>query len=185
MLLVDYGAHGAMGIIINRPTRLSLAKVFPSIAPLGSHQYKLYIGGPVSPGQIVLLLRTDRPLRDTAHVFANIFFSASEDTLRQLLLSSDHGEGFHAYRGYAGWGPGQLEDEVGRGDWYLVSADSRSLFEMEPSEIWHELLHQSAGLWVQNAARNCRLVATRTIIGRWQQSCGSPQLVASAPRPLG
>jgi putative AlgH/UPF0301 family transcriptional regulator len=97
----------------------------------------------------VLLLCSDRQLQDTAHVFANIFFSASEDTLRQLLARSDDRERFHAYVGYAGWGPGQLEQEVMRGDWHLVSPDARTVFDAEPSEIWHELLRQSAGLWVQ------------------------------------
>lgn len=150
VLLVDYGAHGAMGLIINRPTRTRLAKVFPGITPLFSRQDKLYLGGPVAQERLGLLLRTDRHLKEAAHVFANIFFSsASEDTLKRLLSGSEQGENFHAYRGHAGWGPGQLEDEVSRGDWHLVSPDSRIVFDAEPSEIWHELLRQSAGLWVQ------------------------------------
>ncbi|MFZ0254113.1 MAG: YqgE/AlgH family protein [Gammaproteobacteria bacterium] len=151
VLLVDYGAHGAMGLIINRPTRTSLSKVFPAITPLLSRQDRLYIGGPVAQEQIVLLLRTERHPKEAAHVFANIFFSANEDTLRQVLSGSEQGESFHAYVGHAGWGPGQLEDEVSRGDWHLVLPDSRIVFDAEPSEIWHELLRQSAGLWVQRS----------------------------------
>lgn len=154
VLLVDHGAHGAMGLIINRPTRVSLDMVFPEVVPpLLARHHRLYIGGPVAPEQVTLLLRSDRQLQDAAHVFADIFFSVSEDRLRQLLSTSPERESFHAYVGYAGWGPGQLEDEVGRGDWHLVSPDSRTVFDAEPSEIWHELLRENAGLWVRRSAR--------------------------------
>jgi putative transcriptional regulator len=153
VLLLDYGAHGAMGLIINRPTRVSLSKVFPSIVPLLTREDKLYLGGPVAQERIVLLLRTDRRLKNASHVFANIFFSASEDTLREVLAGSGRTERFHAYVGYAGWGPGQLEDEVRQGDWHLLSPDARTVFDAEPSEIWHELLRESAGLWVRRSDR--------------------------------
>lgn len=148
VLLVDYGAQGAMGLVINRPTNVRLADVFPTIGPLRRRPDRLYIGGPVAPEQIILLLRTDRRLKQVAHVFANVFLSGSEATLKQLLAELDRSESFHAYVGYAGWAPGQLEDEVSRGDWRLVSPDSSILFDVEPSEIWHELLRRSSGLWV-------------------------------------
>ncbi len=149
VLLVNYGARGAMGLIINRRTGLSLGKVLPAIAPLLGHQDRLYVGGPVAQEQVLLLFRTDRQPKNTAHVVGHIFFGASEDSLREVLSRSKQGERFHAYLGYAGWGPGQLEDEVSRGDWHLVSADAGTAFDAEPSDIWHDLLRQSTGLWVR------------------------------------
>ncbi|MGF1613553.1 MAG: YqgE/AlgH family protein [Gammaproteobacteria bacterium] len=148
VLLLDYGTHGAMGLVINRPTNVRLSDVFPTIGPLRSRSDRLYMGGPVAQQQIMLLLRTDRRLKQVAHIFANIFLSGSEATLKQLLAEWDRSASFHAYVGYAGWAPGQLEDEVNRGDWRLVSPDSRILFDVEPLEIWHELLRRSSGLWV-------------------------------------
>lgn len=149
VLLVDYGAQGAMGLIINRPTGLTLSEVFPAIGPRFSARHRLYVGGPVAPEQVMLLFRTEQQPKNTVHVFGDIFLGASADSLRQVLSRSEHGESFHAYVGYAGWGPGQLEDEVSRGDWHLLSPDSRTVFDAEPSEIWHELLRQSTGLWVR------------------------------------
>lgn len=161
VLLVDYGPEGARGLIINRPTRVSLSKVFPSVVPSSAGQDTLYLGGPVAQERMVLLLRSNQRPKDAAHVFANIFFTASEDTLRELLSDPVRDRSFHIYVGYTGWGPGQLENEVNRGDWYLVSPDSRTVFDTEPSEIWQELLRASAGLWVRRGG-NARFIGDAT-----------------------
>lgn len=148
VLLVDYGLRGAMGIVINQPTKVMLAEVIPAISQLADRQDPLYLGGPVARDQILLLMRTHRRPADAAHVFADIFFSASETALKQVLEQQDSNDHFHAYLGYAGWAPGQLEDEVARGDWYISAGQAATVFEQEPSEIWNKLIQQNSGLWV-------------------------------------
>lgn len=149
VLLVNYGVGGAMGVVINRPTNVMLSKVFPAISQLVGRQDLLYLGGPVAQDRILLLMRTAQQLNGAEHVFEDIFVSISETDLQVMLSRPDPRERFHAYVGYAGWGPGQLEDEIARGDWHPIAASADTVFDADPSEIWQELLQQSAGFWVR------------------------------------
>ena len=53
------------------------------------------------------------------------------------------------YAGYAGWIPGQLDAELARGDWIVTPADTESIFEAPPDEVWQELMRRNAGRWVR------------------------------------
>lgn len=149
VLLVDYSSHGAMGIVINQPTEVMLTEVIPAISQLADRQEPLYLGGPVARDRILLLMRTHHRPVDAAHVFGDIFFSASQMALKQMLAQEDPDNYFHAYLGYAGWAPGQLEDEVARGDWYISAGQATVVFDQEPSEMWNRLIQQNSGLWVR------------------------------------
>ncbi|NIP94237.1 MAG: DUF179 domain-containing protein, partial [Akkermansiaceae bacterium] len=50
--------------------------------------------------------------------------------------------------GYAGWGPGQLDQELSRGDWFLSPAEESLVFDRSADEIWPELIEKSGGQWV-------------------------------------
>jgi putative transcriptional regulator len=52
------------------------------------------------------------------------------------------------YVGHAGWAPGQLDNEVERGDWHIVPADIDTLFRKPAENMWSELIQRSAGRWV-------------------------------------
>ncbi len=140
-----------MGVIVNRRTDLTLSSVLPDIEELAERSDQLFVGGPVASSQITLLIRAVDPPRNSQHVFNDVYFSGSLATLMDYLQSQELVRAMHAYAGYAGWGPGQLEGEVGRGDWNLVSADAETVFSESPEEMWPELIRESSGLWVRGA----------------------------------
>ena len=63
----------------------------------------------------------------------------SRDTLARLC-SLERGR-FHCYSGYAGWGPGQLEREIGEGTWLVSAADPKLVLEARPEDVWSRSLH--------------------------------------------
>ncbi len=151
VLLVAHDEDGAMGVIVNRRTDLTLSTVLPDIEELADRPDQLFVGGPVASTQIILLLRAADPPRNSQHVFNDVYFSGSLTTLMDYLEDQDLVGAMHAYAGYAGWAPGQLEGELERGDWNLVSADAETVFSESPEEMWPELIRQSSGLWVRGA----------------------------------
>jgi len=148
VLLVEYGAEGALGLIINRPTGVALAEILPENETLRERPERLYEGGPVQRNQIFLLIESQQALEDAIPVMQGLYMSASASALQQLLQDSNRAVSFRAYAGYAGWGPGQLDAELDRGDWQLWWADRSNVFSDQGLELWQKLLRESSERWV-------------------------------------
>jgi len=159
VLLLEYDAKGALGVIVNRPTKVQLAELLPDVDELKERADTVYVGGPVSRNHVVLLMRSQGIPPQAGRVFADTYVSSSMDTLKQALAMSREGGTFHAYLGYAGWGPGQLDGEVSRGDWHLSPADEAIVFDMAPEKIWPELIEKNSGQWVRRDSARLQLAS--------------------------
>lgn len=150
ILVVEHGGQGSVGIIINRPSDVSLTQLVPKAKELGSKDDVVHFGGPVSPNAIVLLLQVRSPLapEQGIHVFDDIYLSSSSSVLEHLLRRDDSEDMFHAYVGYAGWAPGQLTSEIKRGDWFVVPGDAKKIFSTDPESIWPQMIKALSGQWV-------------------------------------
>ena len=126
---------GTMGVILNRPMDLTVAKAFPQMH--GSAD-PVYDGGPVSPDTVQALLRTPEKLENAEHVLADIYSvtrkAQLEKSINERLAKSE----FRVYLGYAGWGPGQLENELRIGAWSTVRG-AKYVFDNEPGSLWQRL----------------------------------------------
>lgn len=149
VLLLEYDAEGALGLIVNRPTEVPLTDLLPEVEEIKERSDVVYVGGPVSKDRIVLLMRSDEHPRDSGRVFADTYVSSSMETLKHAVTLTRDGGTFHAYVGYAGWGPGQLDNEVSRGDWHISPAEEAIVFDRAADEIWHELIKKNSGQWVR------------------------------------
>jgi putative transcriptional regulator len=150
VLLIDYSAEGATGIIINRPTKVSLSEVLPSMPGLKERADVVFYGGPVESHRMLMLIRSGEKLEESSRVFGNVYVSASRNTLERMLGSHKTEKQLRVYAGYAGWMPRQLDWELSRGDWLIVSADAGSIFEKKPSEVWRELFRRGSAIQVWN-----------------------------------
>jgi putative transcriptional regulator len=135
--------------VINRPLKVKLSTVMPEIEELKQRKEKLFLGGPVEPDRILLLLKSSKTPEDAIPVFDDIYISSSRKELKRLIKNANKGENFRIYAGYAGWAPGQLESEYSRGDWHVLKADAETVFDKKSSEIWQELIHRFTAKWVQ------------------------------------
>lgn len=149
VLLIDYGTHGTLGLIINRPSPVRLSSVLPDIEALGKREDTVFMGGPVAINRFLMLVRTGSQPEESHHVFEDVYVSSSRAVLRRVLESEEAAGRFRVFAGHSGWAPGQLENEVSRGDWYILRADAQTVFDKAPSEIWPELIYRGTAQWVR------------------------------------
>ncbi len=149
LFLIDYDQNRAMGLVINRATKVKLATLLPEIKGLEERTDTVYIGGPVARNQMRLLIRSGSQPDESHRVFEDIYVSTSRTLLEWMIDHGNQGERFRAYAGYAGWSPGQLDREVSRGDWHVFRADADTVFSKEPSEIWPEFIRRMSLRWVK------------------------------------
>lgn len=132
--ICEHNERGALGLVVNRPTEVTLGALFakvdlpPPAAPLAAQP--VYFGGPVQPEHGFVLHRPLGDWRSTLPVG-----DAGLTTSKDILEAMARGEGpldWLVATGYAGWAPGQLEDEIRRNGWLTVSADLDVVFHLPP-----------------------------------------------------
>lgn len=161
VLLLEYDENGAVGLIINRPTEILLASLLPEEKNLRDRRELLFIGGPVGRTQLFLLLQSTARPEHSQRIVDGVYATTSLETLREII-AKESPVAFQAYAGYSGWGPGQLDAELMRGDWVVTPADSETVFDKATDTIWHELIRKNKGLWVHRSLDYSLLLAADT-----------------------
>ena len=142
VLLCDFAEEGAFGLVINRPTEFPAADVVQLVPPVVSaNSLPLWIGGPVEPERGWILLTEKREREDAREIAPGLFLSASPDVLRRVLESSMPPVA-RVIAGYAGWGPGQLDQELSESSWLLADVDAEFLFNTPPAELWEAAIRR-------------------------------------------
>lgn len=148
VLITDYSETGTVGLVINRRTKIPAAEFLPNIRKLVPLLDHLYIGGPVAPNQINLLVKSGAPLAGGIEMTAGVYLINTIEHFNTLSLGDLAPENIRLYSGFAGWAPGQLESELIRGDWFIWHASSAYLFSHEPEKLWQELIQIVSARWV-------------------------------------
>jgi len=133
-----------IGVIINRPTGITVEK---AIADSGEASLKgelVYFGGPVSAEQVIVVFRAKNPPRHSVEVMQGVYMTMDREAIRSLLARKLSPKDIRFFAGYAGWGFGQLEAEVARGGWVLVRADAATLFEKKSDGLWQDLYRKGS-----------------------------------------
>ncbi|HXF67072.1 MAG TPA: YqgE/AlgH family protein [Burkholderiales bacterium] len=140
VVLVTQTQGGApWGVIINRPLKRRLSEVFTEHEALRERKDVVFYGGPVAPEGLVFLVRAPQPPPRAIPVLRDVYFTSDPGWIEARLKRSDPLPGLRVYAGYAGWAPGQLQNEIARGDWYVLPADPETVFETDSARIWPEL----------------------------------------------
>lgn len=139
-LLQHSETDGAVGVVLNVPTDAALAEVLPGWALLAPDPVVVFEGGPVEQTVAVCLgrLAPDAPT-DPSYVGV-----LGAPWLATVDLDSDVAEAVveevRVFAGYAGWVPGQLEDEVEQGGWWVLDALPGDPFTTCPELLWRQVL---------------------------------------------
>lgn len=141
VLVTRHGRGGPIGVIVNRPLEIPLKSVFPALAERGADS--LYQGGPVEPQQLSFLFRGGDAPAGTLVVAEQTYIARDPSLLSDLLLGLRPHTGLRVIAGYAGWAPGQLENEIARGDWHLLPVDSAALFDRPVTTMWADLYRRA------------------------------------------
>jgi putative transcriptional regulator len=122
--IIEHRGEGTLGVILNRPSETPVEEVLPSWAEHTSRPHTVFVGGPVEP-KTALCLAALRTGLAPAHVDGVVSVNgpiALVDLDSDPAILAPQLRGLRVFAGYAGWDSGQLADEVGRGDWIIVSA---------------------------------------------------------------
>ena len=139
ILLLDHGASGSAGVVINQPGEVTLRRMLPDLPEARRLEVPVYWGGPVEPGAMVVLLRAPRRTTDATPVLPDVHRTNDLEALRSALEDARPDRQVRVYSGYAGWSPGQLEQEVRLGAWVLDRGDADSVFTLDPGPLWNRV----------------------------------------------
>ena len=133
LVMNNLGAAPA-GVIINRPTKLPVAELFPQLKRLAQLPDKVYFGGPVEFGSVWFLFRAATAPAHAVRACDDVYLSASRELLLRLLDRAKPMDGLRIFVGHSGWGPGQLEAEIAHGAWALQHATTDAIFSSSGTE---------------------------------------------------
>jgi putative transcriptional regulator len=135
--ICDHGEQGALGVVINRPIELSMDKLFEQIGlDLVDDRLRdlpVYYGGPVQIERGFVLHRPIGQWNSTLTVNERVGLTTSKDIL-EATARREGPDRILVTLGYAGWGPGQLEDEIKQNAWLTVLASPDVIFELPAEE---------------------------------------------------
>jgi putative transcriptional regulator len=133
---------GHVGVILNRPTRRSLASLFPEHEPSKKVADPVYYGGPFSRGALVALVKTDHaPGAGAVPLMKSLYLAFRANTIDQVIEATPNEARY--YVGYVGWRPGELRSEIDRGLWTVMGAELDMVFRKDTDGLWEELLQSS------------------------------------------
>jgi len=155
ILILDHGAHGALGVVIDRPGGVAVGELLPQWHPLATAPAELFTGGPVARNALIGLVRlTSRPdpsdegflersgwrlLVDAERPVGTVDLSSDPELIAESIV------GARLFSGYAGWDSDQLEEEIEEGSWYVVPAEARDPISADPEGLWRRVLRRQGG----------------------------------------
>src|SRR5215831_3986916 len=132
VLICQHDAEGAFGLVLNRATGSKVGDMVVADLPDTLKDCPLYLGGPVQPSALSFL-HSDAFVPD-ANVIPHLSVGHSLDTLIEIGESYSSARKVKLFAGYAGWSPGQLEDEMKRKAWLTHPASLELVFDTEPGQ---------------------------------------------------
>jgi putative transcriptional regulator len=140
VLICQHDAQGAFGLVLNRATGSNVGEAVVADLPEGLKDCPLFLGGPVQRSALSFL-HTDSFIPE-ANVMANLALGHSLESLVEISESFSPTRKVKLFAGYAGWSPGQLEEEMRRNAWLTHPASIELVFDIEPAKLWPMILQQ-------------------------------------------
>ncbi|WP_030568712.1 YqgE/AlgH family protein [Streptomyces aureocirculatus] len=141
VLLLDHDEEGSLGVVLNRPTPVGVEDILEGWGDLAGAPGVVFQGGPVSLDSalgVAVIPGDEGPLgwRRVHGAIGLVDLEAPPELLASALGS------LRIFAGYAGWGPGQLEDELAEGAWYVVESEPGDVSSPDPERLWRAVLRR-------------------------------------------
>lgn len=143
VLVTEHNDEGAAGLVLNRPSPAPVAEIVPQLEELAEEGEQVWLGGPVQPDAVLVLGEFLDPDDAAVPLFGLLGFPSLDEPADVRVATTRR----RVFAGYAGWGAGQLEDELGREDWILERALADDAFTEEPGELWAGVLRRKGGVY--------------------------------------
>src|SRR5262249_19740777 len=143
VLITEHTDDGAAGLVLNRPSLVEVAAAVPQLEELVDEDEQVWVGGPVQPEGVLVLGEFLDPDDAAVSLFDALGFPPLDEPEEIVPATTRR----RVFAGYAGWGAGQLEEEVANEDWILEAALADDAFTEEPDELWREVLRRKGGIY--------------------------------------
>jgi putative transcriptional regulator len=142
VLLCDYVSEGAFGLVLNRPTEMPASSMVHIEPPLQhANDIPLCVGGPVEPERGWVLTSQQPPDGDFRLVVDGLYLSTSPTLLRDVLETQPRPRA-RVLAGYAGWGPGQLDEELAQSAWLIADLELDLVFDVAADAMWETAIRR-------------------------------------------
>lgn len=140
VLIAEHGEEGALGVVLNRPAEATVAEAVPDLAGLVGPDEPVFAGGPVQPGGVIVLAELADPAQAALSIDGDLGFVAAGASGEDVEVGRAR-----AFAGHAGWGPGQLEDELEEESWLVAPFDRADAFTADPEGLWGRAVARKGG----------------------------------------
>ncbi len=136
-LICEHSEKGAIGLVVNKPIDVTLGNLFEQVdIELRNEALRMesvHFGGPVLIDRGFVLHQPLANWNSTLKIDDDTGLTTSKDILEAMAMGNGPGRVLVTL-GYAGWAPGQIEDEIKRNGWLTVAARPNLIFDLEPEE---------------------------------------------------
>lgn len=143
ILIMQRPDGGSLGIIINRPTDVTLRDALPNHEHLAALPQPLYFGGPVQPETLLFLVRAVTPPPQGIAILRDVYLTTDAAWVDGALATGKVIMATRVFAGHSGWAPRQLRSEMERQGWYILPADSETIFDRSLDTLWLELVKRA------------------------------------------
>lgn len=144
--MLEHHEDGAIGVVLNRPTIESLDEPLDRWIDLQTVPSSVFGGGPVETTALIALASSKEPVDgENEHLSPIAGEIVSADLTADPAIVAASVNGVRIFRGYAGWGAGQLDGEIAAGAWLVLDAEVDDVFSADPEELWHTVLRRQPG----------------------------------------
>lgn len=150
ILLLEHGPEGAVGVVVNRPSELDLSGALPGWWTSAAEPAVVFVGGPVGQGGAICLgVATSGAAPGWEAVADGVGIVDLDRAAADVLEGVDQ---LRVFAGYAGWAPGQLEEEIEAGAWLVCDVAPGDALSAEPERLWRRVLRRQPGKlsWLAN-----------------------------------
>ena len=128
------------GVIINKPTDVTLGRLLRQPVAPGQRNQRVYFGGPVDLTSPLLLLRTGTPPKPSTHLWSDVYAIADPDSIGNVLRDSRSDNDARLFVGRAQWAQEQLRGELMEGAWSVMPLRTDLIFERDSAKVWATLI---------------------------------------------
>lgn len=142
MLVCEHSEDGALGLVLNRPGALIVGESAPELAELTGEDATIDAGGPVQRDALLVLAEFEDASQAGIRIVGNVGLVGDGSEVEDLVGGTRR---VRIFAGYAGWGPGQLDAELDREDWFVAPAGVDDIFNPDADELWRRVLERKGG----------------------------------------
>ncbi|MBV8030985.1 MAG: YqgE/AlgH family protein [Betaproteobacteria bacterium] len=142
VLVRPIGNDQHIGLILNRPTKMTLGQLFPEHGPSQKVPDPVYVGGPNSSSVLFALVQSkSSPGGKSLRLLPDLYIAFEGDTVDRIIETDPAHARFLA--GLVTWQPGELRDELKRGAWFVMDADPSIVLRKQTDGMWEELVRRA------------------------------------------